>query len=109
MATARFRLVSVALYTSPMPPAPIRATTSYGPRRVPGVSSNAWIIRALFSGTSLRNPATAAIVRGHNRRVVGAGSPAVAGRAHTGDEYALHQNDDADCGDRDRRRLRYVC
>ena len=37
MATARFRLVSVALYTSPIPPTPISAAISYGPRRVPGV------------------------------------------------------------------------
>src|SRR5262245_14587173 len=37
MATARFRLVSVARYTCPMPPSPICAETSYGPRRVPGV------------------------------------------------------------------------
>ena len=33
---ARFRLVSVARYTSPMPPTPIWAVTSYGPRRLPG-------------------------------------------------------------------------
>jgi hypothetical protein len=37
MATARFRFVSVARYTSPIPPTPICAVTSYGPRRVPGV------------------------------------------------------------------------
>src|SRR5207253_2109632 len=34
-ATTRSRRVSVPRYTSPMPPAPIGATTSYGPRRVP--------------------------------------------------------------------------
>ena len=39
MATARFRLLSVALYTSPIPPTPIWAVTSYGPRRVPAVSA----------------------------------------------------------------------
>ena len=38
MATVRFRLVSVARYTWPMPPSPMRADTSYGPMRVPGVS-----------------------------------------------------------------------
>ena len=35
-ATSRPSLVSVARYTSPMPPAPIGATTSYAPRRLPG-------------------------------------------------------------------------
>jgi hypothetical protein len=37
IATWRFSFVSVARYTSPMPPAPIWAVTSYEPRRVPGV------------------------------------------------------------------------
>src|SRR5688572_5671203 len=41
MATARFRLVSVARYTSPMPPTPIWVVTSYGPRRVPGIRATA--------------------------------------------------------------------
>ena len=36
MATWRFRLVSVARYTSPMPPTPRGDRISYGPRRVPG-------------------------------------------------------------------------
>ena len=40
MATARFRLVSVARYTSPIPPTPIWAVTSYGPRRVPEARAN---------------------------------------------------------------------
>jgi hypothetical protein len=40
MAIDRFRFVSVARYTSPMPPTPIWAVTSYGPRRVPGCSGN---------------------------------------------------------------------
>jgi hypothetical protein len=35
----RFRLVSVARYTSPIPPAPMRAAISYGPSRVPGVNA----------------------------------------------------------------------
>src|SRR5438477_6636479 len=35
IATSRLSLVSRARYTSPMPPAPIGATISYGPRRVP--------------------------------------------------------------------------
>ena len=39
IATWRFSFVSVARYTSPMPPTPIWATTSYGPRRVPGVKA----------------------------------------------------------------------
>ena len=36
-ATWRLSRVSVARYTSPMPPAPSGETISYGPRRVPGV------------------------------------------------------------------------
>ncbi len=36
-ATSRFSFVSVARYTSPIPPSPIWAVTSYGPRQVPGV------------------------------------------------------------------------
>ena len=39
MATARFRFVSVARYTSPMPPTPSWAPISYGPSRVPGTSA----------------------------------------------------------------------
>ena len=38
MATVRSSRVSRARYTSPMPPAPSRATTSYAPRRAPGAS-----------------------------------------------------------------------
>ena len=34
------RLVSVAHYTSPMPPTPIWAVISYGPRRVPASQSH---------------------------------------------------------------------
>jgi hypothetical protein len=36
-ATSRARRVSLARYTSPIPPAPIRLTMSYGPRRAPAV------------------------------------------------------------------------
>src|SRR6476646_1445542 len=36
-ATVRFRRVSRARYTSPIPPAPSALTTSYGPSRVAGV------------------------------------------------------------------------
>src|SRR6266550_2482727 len=36
IATWRPRLVSMARYTSPMPPAPMADRISYGPRRVPG-------------------------------------------------------------------------
>ena len=39
MATSRPSLVSFAFHTSPIPPTPIWAVTSYGPRRVPGVSA----------------------------------------------------------------------
>src|SRR5438094_9071674 len=47
MATARFKFRSVARYTSPIPPTPIWAVTSYGPRRVPGVNDKfARIIRS---------------------------------------------------------------
>ena len=38
-ATSRFSFVSVARYTSPIPPTPIWAAISYGPRRVPGESA----------------------------------------------------------------------
>src|SRR5258706_7308599 len=38
IATVRSRRVSRARYTSPMPPAPTGATTSYGPSLVPDVS-----------------------------------------------------------------------
>jgi hypothetical protein len=40
MMTARLRRLSVDRHTSPMPPAPICAVTSYGPRRVPGSRAN---------------------------------------------------------------------
>ena len=47
MATSRPRRVSRARYTSPMPPAPMRAMTSYGPSRVPACRGMCWrIIRA---------------------------------------------------------------
>jgi hypothetical protein len=38
MATTRSSRVSLARYTSPMPPAPSSVSISYGPRRVPAVS-----------------------------------------------------------------------
>ena len=44
MATCRFSLVSVARYTSPIPPAPMAETISYGPRRVPGVTANPFAV-----------------------------------------------------------------
>ena len=40
IATLRFRLVSVARYTSPMPPAPICSVSKKTPRRLPGVRAN---------------------------------------------------------------------
>src|SRR4029077_13203652 len=43
MATVRSRRVSRARYTSPIPPAPMGARTSYGPRRVPAVSAIGWL------------------------------------------------------------------
>ena len=52
-ATVRFRLVSVARYTSPMPPTPRGETISYGPRRVPGCRGKGevdGIILATFQG-----------------------------------------------------------
>ena len=39
MATSRPSLLSRARYTSPIPPAPICARTSYEPRRVPEVKA----------------------------------------------------------------------
>src|ERR1700704_1637406 len=41
IATERSSRVSRALYTSPIPPAPIAVRISYGPRRVPGVNGMA--------------------------------------------------------------------
>ena len=52
MATCRARLVSVARYTSPIPPTPIWAVTSYGPRRVPG--ANDTVSRWNYTGTCER-------------------------------------------------------
>ncbi len=58
-ATSRFSLVSVARYTSPIPPTPIWAVISYGPRRVPGVRPKlAWIIRTGRSFTAAERIAT---------------------------------------------------
>src|SRR5215217_2801200 len=46
-ATLRPRRSSVASHTSPMPPDPTRATTLYGPSRVPACKGMCWrIIRA---------------------------------------------------------------
>src|SRR5436190_408428 len=42
IATVRSSRVSRARYTSPMPPAPMAAMTSYGPRRVPGPRDMDW-------------------------------------------------------------------
>ena len=46
MATSRPRRGSRARYTSPMPPAPIRESTSYGPRRVPACRAM-WLPRIM--------------------------------------------------------------
>ena len=48
-ATSRPSRVSRARYTSPMPPTPIWAWTSYGPRRVPG---ERLIVEAIIVSTS---------------------------------------------------------
>ena len=45
IATWRFRLVSLARYTSPMPPAPICAVISYTPRRVPGAERHGVLLQ----------------------------------------------------------------
>ena len=52
MATCRARLVSVARYTSPIPPTPIWAVTSYGPRRVP--RANDTVSRWNYTGSLRR-------------------------------------------------------
>src|ERR1043166_441377 len=57
MATTRSSRVSRARYTSPMPPAPIGPTISYGPRRVPGTSG------MKYSDYSDVRPADAALLR----------------------------------------------
>src|SRR5207344_1201651 len=44
IATSRSSFVSRARYTWPIPPSPISAATSYGPRRVPGTM----VIRSLL-------------------------------------------------------------
>ena len=44
IATARFRFVSMARYTSPIPPAPICAVIWSGPKRVPGVRATGGVI-----------------------------------------------------------------
>jgi len=41
IATCRFRLLSVARYTSPMPPTSTWAVISYGPIRAPGAKATA--------------------------------------------------------------------
>ena len=41
MATNRFKRVSRARYTRPMPPAPIKSRIWYGPKRPPGAGSSA--------------------------------------------------------------------
>ena len=47
MATDRFRLVSVALYTSPISPTPIWVVISYRPEAGAGSEGQfVWIIRA---------------------------------------------------------------
>src|SRR6266568_4322462 len=47
IATMRSSRVSRAFHTSPIPPAPIRASTSYGPRREPGMTDD--ILRVSLS------------------------------------------------------------
>jgi hypothetical protein len=75
MATARFRLVSVALHTSPMPPTPIWVLISYGPMRVPGVRANPRGLQArdlsadgitLTDAAVVPNAAHASVARSHD-------------------------------------------
>ena len=49
---AASRLVSVARYTSPMPPAPMRPVISYGPSRVPGCQRHQFVGTRRFSSSS---------------------------------------------------------
>src|SRR5262245_10906038 len=54
MATCRFRFVSVARCTSPMPPAPSADRISYGPSRDPGSKVSGWsVIRQLLTHARL--------------------------------------------------------
>src|ERR1035438_7103660 len=61
MATTRFRRLSRALYTSPMPPTPSGARISYGPSFVPEVSA---IGAAIIACAAQRVLADTTIVRG---------------------------------------------
>ena len=56
MATVRSSRVSRASHTSPLPPTPIWAVTSYGPRRVPGVRAK--LLRGLYGRTGQRGRLT---------------------------------------------------
>src|SRR5712691_8951807 len=57
MATLRSSRVSRALKTSPIPPAPIGATISYGPRRLPElIVMDVWADSTLFAFVSHANP-----------------------------------------------------
>src|SRR5438270_8580354 len=53
IATSRLSFVSRARHTSPIPPAPIGATISYGPRRVPAVTVTEYADSTRHSGHAL--------------------------------------------------------
>src|SRR4026209_1855973 len=71
MATVRRRRVSVALYTSPMPPTPTGARTSYGPRRVPGGRGNPFDALPVFQARSQCGRPDPVAGRGEMQSVVG--------------------------------------
>ncbi len=51
--TPRPSFVSLARYTSPMPPSPILAVTAYGPREVPasrGITQHDGVVQAVIAG-----------------------------------------------------------
>src|SRR5215831_11400312 len=68
--TMRSRRVSLALYTSPIPPAPMGAGISYGPSRVPAVKAigcstilPCGSVKALDSSWITHNPEVSLLVR----------------------------------------------
>src|SRR5450432_1386744 len=81
MATLRFRRVSRALYTSPIPPAPIGARISYGPSRIP-VESDIRLQVYLASGDGGGRPS------GRKRR-----KPKLQGSPHVETSRCAGQND----------------
>src|SRR6185436_6834237 len=67
-ATTRSRRVSVARYTSPIPPAPSGLTISYGPRRAPEASakgSPAVLVALIVIAPDARQKVAPAALRGY--------------------------------------------